>query len=134
MKTHSTQTDNLAHIKYENENIDIDDVKSLRNQVSSTDGRIVIVAGFGCSLVLTYSVSFSGVNVSLVLETPVGNVTIGSGTLDASHPSITVGGSIGKFKAEATISFDVGTKVLNAAGEVCVPVLGCKKGGISLHL
>jgi hypothetical protein len=132
--TEFTQTDTLVHIGYDNEQQKIDDPAALHNQVSSTGGRIVIVSAFGCSLVVEYSFTATGLNIQLILETPVGSVTIASTTLNPSNPSITVGGSIGPFKAEATVSFDFATMTLTASGEVCAPFAGCKKGSITIHV
>lgn len=134
MTTQVTAADTLAHIGYENEHQKTDDAAALYNQVSSTAGRIVIVSAFGCSLVVVYSFTATGLNIQLILETPVGNVTLANTTLNPSKPSITVGGSIGPFKAEATVSFDFKTMTLTASGEVCAPLVGCKKGSVSIRV
>lgn len=132
MAVQTSQEDTLPNIAYANETQDAADNTSLRNQVSSTDGQIVIVAAYGCSLVLNYSFVSAGINVTVVLQTPLGNVTILNATLDASNPSITLGGSIGSFKAQATVSFNFSNNVLSASGEICAPFLGCKKGSVSI--
>ncbi|GGA06743.1 MAG: hypothetical protein COW16_10195 [Sphingomonadales bacterium CG12_big_fil_rev_8_21_14_0_65_65_10] len=133
MKPQMAEKDTLSHIDY-GEKIDADDPKLLRNQVSATDGRIVIVSAFGCSLVLNWSFGADGVHVQVVLETPVGSVTIIDTTLNASKPSITLGGSIDSFKAEATITFDFSNLELSGTGEVCAPIVGCKKGSFSIKV
>lgn len=134
MPVQLSQEDTLPHIDFANDQMDAEDPNALRNRVSSVDGQITIVAAFGCKVVLNYSFTTSALNVSLVLETPVGNVTLGSGTLNPSNPSFTIGGSINGFKAEATVSLDFSSLVLTAQGEVCAPFLGCKKGQVSIHL
>ncbi|WP_404336678.1 hypothetical protein AB2M62_19960 [Sphingomonas sp. MMS12-HWE2-04] len=134
MAVQTSQQDTLSNIAYENELLDAADASLLRNQVSSTDGQIVIVSAFGCSLVFNYSFGSDAIDISIVLQTPLGNETLASGTLNPNNPSITVGGSIGSFKAQATVSFDFGTMVFTASGEVCAPIVGCKKGSISVHV
>lgn len=133
MKPQMAENDTLSHIEY-GDKIDADDPKLLRNQVSATNGRIVIVSAFGCSLVLDWSFGADGVHVRVVLETPVGSITIIDTTLNASNPSITLGGSIDSFKAEATITFDFSKLELTGTGEICAPFVGCKKGSFSLKV
>jgi hypothetical protein len=128
MKPQLYEEDTLIHIEYSGDVIQVDDPSLLRNQVSSTEGQIVIVAAFGCSLVLEYSFGAINLKVRVVLKTPVGNVTIISVHLDPEHPSIKLGGSIDGFKAEAAVSFNFSNFELAATGEVCAPVLGCKRG------
>lgn len=83
---------------------------------------------------LYYSFGPLSLQINIVLETPVGNVTLFSGALNPTTPTITIGGSIDYFKAEATVSFDFSTKVLTASGEVCAPIVGCKSGSVSIHV
>jgi len=125
--------DTLAHIDYQDK-IDADDPKLLRNQVSSTGGQIVIVSAFGCSLVLNYSFGPGDLNVNVTLQTPVGNITIINTDLNPQNPSITLGGSINSFKAEATVSFDFSSMVITASGEVCAPFVGCKSGSVTINV
>jgi hypothetical protein len=134
MPVRISTTDTLPHIRYADESAIADNPNSLRNRVSSTDGRLVIVSAFGCSLVLNYSFATNGINVNVTLETPIGSVVILNGELTTTNPSITLGGSIGNFKAEATISFEFETLTLNAQGEICIPLIGCKSGGFSIRL
>lgn len=129
-----SKQDTLSDIEYDNPDLDREDPNLLANQVSSISGSITIIAAFGVALVLDYSVSLSGINIQIVLKTPVGSKVLVNVELTPSKPSITVGGSIDGFKAKATVSFDFGTKVLSAEGEVCAPLVGCKKGKVSVHL
>ena len=132
MKPTLTKSDNLASISYENENLDVNDQSMLRNQVSAADGSITIISGFGCSLVLNWSFSSTAININVVLQTPVGGITLINATLDAQNPSITFGGSVGPFKAEGTVSFDFSAMTLTASGEVCAPFAGCKSGSVTI--
>ena len=140
----TTQNDLLPHIKYQQEPAQgaspqsmaaaAPPAQSLAARASSTDGSITIISAFGCSVVLNYSLSTSEIDVSLVLKTPVGSVTLGHASLNPQNPSITLGGSIGSFKAEATVSLDFSTLVLTAKGTVCAPFVGCKSGQVQIHL
>lgn len=132
-QTETTDQDTLSHIEYQ-DRIDADDPALLRNQVSSTNGQIVIVAAYGCSLVLNYSFGPGDLNVNVTLQTPVGNVTLINTDLNPNNPSITLGGSINSFKAEATVSFDFGSMQLTASGQICAPILGCKSGSVTIHV
>jgi hypothetical protein len=129
-----SKSDTLSHIEYQNKDLHLDDPNALYNKVSSPNGRIVIVSAFGCSLVLNYSFGALSLHVDVTLETPVGSVRLANADLDPSNPTIKVGGSIGPFKAEVTVNFNFSTMVLSATGEVCAPLLGCKKGSISIHV
>jgi hypothetical protein len=126
--------DSLAHIQYANPNLTADDPKLLINQVSSISGRITIVSAFGCSLVLDYAFGALSLHVTVTLVTPVGNVTIVNAELDPSNPTVSLGGSIGPFKAEANVSFNFSDMVLSVSGQVCAPFVGCKKGSTTLHV
>ncbi|RZL68880.1 MAG: hypothetical protein EOP66_18145 [Sphingomonas sp.] len=89
MATELSTTDTLGEISYENDALEIDDPQALYNKVSSTNGEIVIVSAFGCSLVVIYSFTAQGLNIQLVLKTPVGSVVLANVTLNPAHPSIT---------------------------------------------
>jgi hypothetical protein len=134
MKPTISREDTLPHVAYSEHAIDADDPNNLFNQVSSTAGRIVIISAFGCSLVLNYYFEAAGLHVDVTLETPVGNKTLINADLNPSNPEICVGGSINGFKAEACVALDFSTMELVASGEVCAPVLGCKKGAVTIHV
>ena len=134
MNVASTKEDTLAHIDYQDANLKVDDPNLLVNKVSSTGGQIVIVSAFGCSLVLNYSFGAMSLQVTVVLQTPVGSITIINAELDPNNPTVNLGGSIGPFKAEATVSFNFGTMVLSVSGQVCAPLVGCKTGSASIHV
>ena len=129
-----SKQDTLSDIEYDNPDLDREDPDLLVNQISSISGTITILAAFGASLVLDYRASLKAINFQIVLQTPVGSKVLASGELTRSDPTVTVGGSIDSFKAKATVSMDFLTAVLTAEGEVCVPVIGCKKGKVSIRL
>lgn len=106
----------------------------LHDQVSAIRGQIVLIAAFGCSVVLSYDVQATMIQVDLTLQTPLGNVSLGHAQLDPQHPSITLGGSVAGFKAEVTLSFDFSTLELTGTATVCAPFVGCKKGSFSFRL
>ncbi len=54
------------------------------------------------------------------------SVRIGGGTIDPSHPSITIGGGVAGFKAEVTLTADFGAKHLKYKIDLCAPLVGCK--------
>lgn len=61
----------------------------------------------------------------ITLEVYLAGVRIGGGTINPSNPSITIGGSIAGFKAEATLSADFDSKQAKYSITLCVPVFGC---------
>ncbi len=138
MPVTTTQDDLLPHIAYQDtqalQSSGSGQARNLSETVASPSGRIVIVSAFGCSLVLNWQFTSSAVQVTLTLETPVGSATLGSATIDPSNPTVTIGGSVGGFKAEATLSFNFSTLVLSFSAQVCAPFLGCKSASGSLHL
>lgn len=133
-----TRDDLLPHIQYQDaqssQQATAGQARNLSETVASPSGRIVIVSAFGCSLVLVWQFGSAVLQVSIILETPLGTVTLGSATIDTSNPTITIGGSAFGFKAEATIGFDFGTLVLSFNASVCAPLLGCKNASGSIHL
>ena len=134
MQPNLSQQDTLQHIEYDNPDLDRDDPSLLINRISSPNGQIVIVSAFGCSLVLNYSFSINDLHADVTLVTPVGSVRIINADLTPSNPSITLGGSIDGFKAEASVSFDFSSMNLTASGEVCAPLVGCKRGSVVIHV
>lgn len=62
-------------------------------------------------------------------------IKIGSGTISKEHPSITIGGGALGFKAEVTITLNIGSPIsIKFCGKVCAPLAGCKSGCTTLHL
>lgn len=53
-------------------------------------------------------------------------VTLDHFTLDANEVTDTIGGSIGDFKAEATVTVDIHHHTWSIAAELCAPIVGCK--------
>ncbi len=101
---------------------------------SAANASITIFSEFGVSLVLTYGISSSGINLSLELDTPVGDISLGSITLNASNPSASLGGSIAGFEAKVTVSYDVSANTLTVSGEIKIPILGTKKFSKTIQL
>ncbi|MCP5518975.1 MAG: hypothetical protein H7A45_17160 [Verrucomicrobiales bacterium] len=93
----------------------------------AADSSITIFSEFGVSLVLTYGISTSGINIGLELDTPVGDVSLGNVTLSPTHPSASLGGHIGPFEAKLTASYDVSANSLTISGELKLPIVGTKK-------
>jgi len=61
----------------------------------------------------------------------VAKVKIGSGTLNAQNPCVTVGGGAAGFKAEVELCVDVTQKQVTYKATVCAPIVGCQsKSGI----
>lgn len=94
---------------------------------AAADNSITIFSEFGVSVVLTYALSTSGVNLSLDLDTHFGDVSLGNVTLNASNPSATLGGHIGGFEAEIEVSLDLTAKTLTVSGTIKIPIIGDKK-------
>lgn len=97
--------------------------------------RVVIVAEAGFSLVLTYALSGSGLAIGLELDTPVTDISLGSAQLDASHPSVHLGGSFGfGVNAEVSLGFDVGASELTVEYDFSAPGIGEVKGRKTLSV
>lgn len=60
----------------------------------------------------------------------VKGIKIGSGTINPTHPCLTIGGSVLGVKAEVTVCIDPAQKQVTYDAELCIPLLGCqsKKG------
>ena len=94
---------------------------------SAANVSITIFSESGVSLVLTYGISSSGINLGLELDTPVGDLSLGNVTLSPSHPSASLGGAIAGFEAKVTVSYDVSANTLTISGEIGIPIFGTKK-------
>lgn len=60
------------------------------------------------------------VSITVTLNTPFGNKIIGSVVLNPQHPSVTVGGSVGPFTAQVTLSCNFSTMILSYDAELKV--------------
>ena len=118
------QTDILPHLGTD---------ASLSSQVASVQGCITIISIGVASLKGCYAFSGDTIKVSAVLSTPLGDVDLGSATLDIKNPKLTLGGSIDGFKAEASFAFNFDTKVLEICGKACAPFVGCAEGCTSIQ-
>ena len=105
---------------------------NLMEAATAVSGCLNLFSAFGCTVKVCYAVNLSDVTVTAELDTPVGNVNLGSATLDPSNPTIKLGGHIGGFKAEVTIGFEVSSMTLTIEGSVCAPLVGCKTGKTSV--
>ncbi len=75
-------------------------------------------------LKIDYSIDVSA--LSIRFQITLAGVNIGGGTIDPSHPTMTIGGGVAGFKAEVTITADFTNKEVEHTTELCVPGLGCK--------
>lgn len=75
-------------------------------------------------ITLQYCVDSSIPQVTFNVTLLGGN--IGSGVLNAQHPSATLGGSIAGFKAEVTLTADFQAEQVTYAITLCTPFGGCK--------
>lgn len=107
---------------------------TLEARTAVSDSCITLFSIAGASIKVCYAISGDNITITAVLDTPIGNITLGKAVLNAQHPKITLGGSIGSFKAEVTVEYDVATSVLKISGKICAPFVGCKSGGTSIHL
>lgn len=99
-------------------------------RASSTNGCITLLG----MIQVCYSLSNDEVKVTAELKTPLGNVSLGSATLNANNPSVTFGGGVAGFKAEITVSINFQTLELKLCGKLCAPFAGCTSGCTSVHL
>ena len=111
-----TEGDSLKHIN---------GPETLAGQVATNSACVSMLD------VLKVCASLSGdsVNVKLYLS----GVEIASGTVSASHPSITIGGGAAGFKAEVTITLDMAGPSLKICGKVSA-LFWSKKGCSTVHL
>ena len=112
------QEDLLEHINGEG---------TLAGQIATKEACISLLD------VLKVCAKISGNNIDITVS--LAGIEIGHAVLNANNPSITIGGSEMGFKAEVTITLEVKLPpALEICGTVCVPILGCKKGCVNLHL
>ena len=123
-------------VQYHDTNIlaHISDEKSLSAQVASVKGCITLLSFAGLSLEACYSLSGNKITVSVTLKTPLGDVNLGSATLDAANPSIKLHGGLDGFTAEVEFTFDFSNLTLTISGKVCAPLAGCKSGSTTIHV
>jgi hypothetical protein len=62
----------------------------------------------------------------ITVKVYLAGILIGSGTINPSNPSITIGGSALGFKAEVTLTADFSKRQVTYKIEVCAPIVGCK--------
>lgn len=123
-------------IQYHKENIlaHVADDNSLSSKVSSVKGCITVISLGVANVKACYSLSGDNINLSVKLDTPLGDINLGSATIDPANPKVTLKGGVDGFKAEVTISFDFSTYELKLCGKVCAPFAGCASGCTSIHL
>ena len=138
-KTHND--DILAHIDSDNvarENWHVATQKpaadSLEARTAVSNSCITLFSFAGASLKVCFDIAGDNITVSVILSTPLGDVTLGKGVLNASNPTITIGGGFGGFKAEATISYNVSKSELTIGGKICAPIVGCESGSTTIKL
>jgi hypothetical protein len=74
---------------------------------------------------LTIQYSVDTQNLQISIEVDLLGVTIGSGTLSAANPSLTLNGGVAGFKAEVTLAASFSQRQATYAIELCAPILGC---------
>ncbi|HEX7150305.1 MAG TPA: hypothetical protein VF618_02370 [Thermoanaerobaculia bacterium] len=74
-------------------------------------------------LTINYCVDLSVPQVTFSVT--LAGVTIGSGTLDAQTPSVTLGGSVAGFTAQVTLTADFGQTQVTYDITLCAPFVGC---------
>jgi hypothetical protein len=60
-------------------------------------------------------------------------VTLGTCAINPGKPQCTLGGSVGEFKAEVTLSVKFDQKIVTITAELCAPVVGCKDYSQTIH-
>ncbi|RAK67111.1 hypothetical protein [Hymenobacter edaphi] len=84
---------------------------------------------------LTLSWNFTLDPLAFNASATILGVSIGQVTLDAQHPTMTIGGHVSKFTAEITLTLDIPSKTVSYHIVVQVPIIGTiiDKSG-SIHL
>lgn len=102
---------------------------TLASKVSSTNGCITLLG----MIQVCYAITSDSVKITAKVHTPFGDIDLGSATLDAKHPSITLGGGAFGFKAELTITLTIKDLSLEICGKLCAPFAGCTSGCTTIH-
>ncbi len=108
------------------QNLATANLNALEHRVSATGGCIKFLG----VLEICFEISGEAVTLSVKLL----GVTIGKVTLNPSNTCATVGGSAAGFKAEVKLCVNFRDLVLTISGEVCAPIVGCKKGETHIRL
>ncbi|MCM2678491.1 hypothetical protein [Echinimonas agarilytica] len=66
----------------------------------------------------------SNINVNAVLAKPLGNVTLGSATLNLENPTVKLGAGIAGFKTKVGLALDINAGTLKISGKLCAPFVG----------
>jgi len=93
-------------------------------RTTSSDGCITFLG----LLEVCYSFSGDSITISIKLNTPFGDVSLGSCTLSPDHQECKLGVSKFGFTAEVTLSLDTSNLSVRICGKLCAPFAGCKSG------
>jgi len=74
-------------------------------------------------LTINYCIDLSGPQVTFTVT--LAGVKIGSGTLNAQNPSVTLGGSVAGFTVQVTLTADFSTNQVAYDITLCAPIAGC---------
>lgn len=107
---------------------------TLEAKTAVSDSCVTLFSFAGASLKVCFHITGDNITVTVDLSTPFGNITIGKAVINASNPTVKLGGGVAGFKAEATISYDVAKSTLTISGKICAPFAGCKSGSTTIHL
>ena len=114
-----------------------EDILSHIDSEATVAGKAVSLSG--CVTILhvievCYSISGDAIKITAKLKTPLGDVELGSVTLDPQHTTAKLGGSLDGFKAEVTLTFDYSKLSLEICGKACAPIVGCTSGCTTIHV
>ena len=83
---------------------------------------------------VSYSIGPLTINACIDTSVPSASLTVtllgttlASCTLSPDHPSCQIGGSIDGFKAQIDVTFSASPLSVTVTGELCAPIVGCKK-------
>lgn len=74
-------------------------------------------------LTINYCIDPSGPQVTFTIT--LAGVKIGSGTLNAQTPTVTIGGSVAGFTAQVTLTADFSASQVTYDITLCAPIVGC---------
>jgi hypothetical protein len=102
--------------------------ESLEAKAVAISGSITLLG----VIQLSWDISGDSISVSATLTTPLGNVNLGSVTLDPQHTTAQLGGGLLGFKAEVDLTFDYSQLILQITATACAPFAGCKQGSTTI--
>ena len=108
--------------------------QSVSAKVASPMACITLGAFYGLSLQVCYQISGDLIKLAVKLSTPLGEIDLGSITIDPKNPKACLNGGIDSFTAEMCAEFDFSSLTLKLTAKLCAPFVGCWEGSTEIKL